>query len=188
MRPLLSRRRLAVLPSRGGGPRSLRAVVGRAPFAAAVAELGARGGAAARVSDPSDRLGEGVAHCPFFLSLALLMLLTLLPSSDPVKGAAASQIWEVEAGHTHLWRRWDRVSPSMRGRLDPARGGGGDRIQGRLQRRREDPGGAWVSGSDWARRRARETGSRGKPGSVAGGLASGLENGLAGGLLVFFIF
>ena len=41
------------------------------------------------------------------------MLLTLLPSSDPVKGAAASQIWEVEAGHTHLWRRWDRVSPSI---------------------------------------------------------------------------
>ena len=90
----------------GGGPLSLRGgVAGRAPFAAAVAELGARGGAAARVSDPSDRLSEGVAHCPFFFSLALLMLLTLLPSSDPVKGAAASQIWEVEAGHTHLWRR-----------------------------------------------------------------------------------
>jgi len=158
--------------------------VARSPFAAVVAELGARGGAAARVSDPSDRLSEGVAHCPFFFSLALLMLLTLLPSSDPVKGAAASQIWEVEAGHTHLWRRWDRVSPSMRGRLDPARGGGGDRIQGRLRRRREDPGSTRVSGSDWARRRAREMGSRGKPGSITGGL----KNGLTGGLLFFFVF
>jgi len=163
----------------GGGPLSLRGgVAGHAPFAAAVAELGARGGAAARVSDPSDRLGEGVAHsCP----------LDVAHSSSFFRSSEGSRREPDLGGGGRSHPSLAAVGPCLS--LDAGPTGSGAR-----RWRRSDPGttttttrrsrGARVSGSDWARRRARETGSRGKPGSVAGGL----ENGLAGGVLVFFLF